>query len=47
MNLVISRNSDEGQFDLFPPEIEILDGCLRFFTVFEQHLFKKFLRFDS
>jgi len=47
MNLMISRNSDEGQFGLFSPEIEILDGCLRFFTVFEQHLFKKFLRFDS
>jgi len=47
MNLVISRNSHEGQFDLFPPEIDPLDGYLRFFAVFEQHLFKKFLRFDS
>ena len=47
MNLMISRNSHEGQFGLFPPEIEILDGCLRFFTVFERHLFKKFLRFES
>jgi len=44
---VISRNSHEGQFGLFPPEIEILDDCLRFFIGFEQRLFKKFLRFDS
>jgi|GEM_PF-4659628 hypothetical protein len=47
MNLMISRNSHEGQYGLFPPEIEILDGCLRFFTIFERHLFKKFLRFES
>jgi len=40
MNLVISRNSHEGQFDLFHPKIKILDGCLGFFTVFEQHLLK-------
>jgi len=40
MNLMISRNSHEGQFGLFPPEIEILDVTVFAFSLEFQVFFK-------